>query len=938
MLGGTYTLPDYLSSQLKETCKVKQELDTVTIELKHFDEKSIEQFEQLKKALDIFCLARGTSADRNKTVQTETKFSFIPPSNLDAIDILYFNRIHAALLGANTIDFEATILRPLAERVAFLEEQEKKLNELELALKAEQENFEKQKKEFDLVSKDLAMQKQLRLEQEERIEKLREESNQAVEEKDELSKNANKTARALKIEKQKKGELAEEIEKLKLDIQRMEEKLKGKDTKILQLEREAIKLAQKEEPQTKSLTTPPLNIPKVDESSALKIKELEEALYAAQIEMQGTEIAKENLAKEKEILTREKESLSGERDELVKLNKTLKSDISSLREQLEEKQVDNATPTLFDELAKLDTLSQLPEQPLSKHPEQKEDMEQKLKALEEELRLLKEQAEEIELRGEALKEKERILKENDEELKKKEKELQRAAETLKMNESILQEKENAFKLSISEQEKILKLQRETFEKGLQEKIAKEEDELKRKEEKLKQEMLMREKEVDKREDAIGKKETLSEQKIAESERKLQQKRRQQEEDLLEREEALKKKEQEMSKRENAVGNREDEVGRIEALSEQRIKETEEKLKQKGREQEENMLDREKEILEKQMDFERKAKQIDESLNRKTDELQEAIFNHENVRLEQEKALQEKQRELEEQLLEHLKTNKQREEEFDKRMREQEDFFRRKEHELYEREQALRKKEAVSEEKNRSGKKKPEKEKRSEDAEHIMSSEDEISPTITTAFDTSSRDPSPSGRHRSRHDHRGRKRTKLHARENEKDSRKRNYERRIQKQNNIYQGPNAPESTSREGAMQKAAHLAGLTPEGVAGEIITIYIVNLLQLVFQTQYLIQKKQFKMAQAAGIAYEPHETTGLWPEVYPLDDQGQPNFQALPYKDGEAPVEAIIGNGLIPPPDIYRALGEQWKQYELQMWGTTHSTGRDIASDMRAMQRPK
>lgn len=179
--------------------------------------------------------------------------------------------------------------------------------------------------------------------------------------------------------------------------------------------------------------------------------------------------------------------------------------------------------------------------------------------------------------------------------------------------------------------------------------------------------------------------------------------------------------------------------------------------------------------------------------------------------------------------------------------------------------------------------------------------------------------------------------KLHAL-NAAAKRKKDFTDRLTKQKKIFPALDGQEAAAREGAMQKAAHLAGLTPEGVAGEILTIWLIHALMLLFQTQYHVQERQFKRAQDndVNIAYM-QKRSGKWPKIYPLGENGQPDFDATPNTDGTASAEEVIANGYVPPPDMKRAIAEQWKLYESQMWGNSNKAGRDLASDMAAMRRP-
>lgn len=131
-----------------------------------------------------------------------------------------------------------------------------------------------------------------------------------------------------------------------------------------------------------------------------------------------------------------------------------------------------------------------------------------------------------------------------------------------------------------------------------------------------------------------------------------------------------------------------------------------------------------------------------------------------------------------------------------------------------------------------------------------------------------------------------------------------------------------------GVMGKLLHNTELTAEGIAGQMAMILIFNLLKALFSTQYHIQRAAFSSAQALGIAYEPRMVNGnlVWPEVYPLDHNGNVNYSADPVRPGTADRVTIRCNGLVPKASLAEAYHIQWTEYHSDMMGMQSLTQQE------------
>jgi len=166
----------------------------------------------------------------------------------------------------------------------------------------------------------------------------------------------------------------------------------------------------------------------------------------------------------------------------------------------------------------------------------------------------------------------------------------------------------------------------------------------------------------------------------------------------------------------------------------------------------------------------------------------------------------------------------------------------------------------------------------------------------------------------------------HAAVEEEKRKKKEREDRLKKrrsaQQNVYRSNEAQGHT--QSAMEKADHLAGLTAEGVTGEILMIMICNLFQWIFQTHFLVQKREFSKAEQLGIAYKA-DVNGKFPDIHPLNEKGEPDFDQKPYPQNQDINDqgfraAIRRNGFVPPPNWLEAQYSQAYQYLEQMMGAS------------------
>ncbi|MCS5711138.1 hypothetical protein [Candidatus Berkiella aquae] len=135
----------------------------------------------------------------------------------------------------------------------------------------------------------------------------------------------------------------------------------------------------------------------------------------------------------------------------------------------------------------------------------------------------------------------------------------------------------------------------------------------------------------------------------------------------------------------------------------------------------------------------------------------------------------------------------------------------------------------------------------------------------------------------------------------------------------------------QGAMEKAEHLAGLTPEGVAGEIMFDLIILSIELSVNAPFWTQTLQFEAAllkelqsiesgENERLVYLPDDN-GVYPEIYPIDDSGKVDYSKPPLTPGSPEISNfhIRANGYVPVPTISESLLTIFARHTERMSGT-------------------
>lgn len=186
------------------------------------------------------------------------------------------------------------------------------------------------------------------------------------------------------------------------------------------------------------------------------------------------------------------------------------------------------------------------------------------------------------------------------------------------------------------------------------------------------------------------------------------------------------------------------------------------------------------------------------------------------------------------------------------------------------------------------------------------------------------------------------------------------EQRLEEYESLYPKHNPPH---RQSANEKAEHLAGLTPEGVAGEMLAAMIFHLFATILNLAYIEQKRKFAKAQSMGKSYE-QRADGSWPHIYPIGKNGKPYVPKTAdgknidwtrvNTDGTASRQAVRANGFVPPPSLEEAYEMHLADFMLDMNGQAALTPyqrrilniaeqarekveSDVASDLLATRRP-
>lgn len=138
-------------------------------------------------------------------------------------------------------------------------------------------------------------------------------------------------------------------------------------------------------------------------------------------------------------------------------------------------------------------------------------------------------------------------------------------------------------------------------------------------------------------------------------------------------------------------------------------------------------------------------------------------------------------------------------------------------------------------------------------------------------------------------------------------------RRMQKDLAIHAKPHSGQADG--GSIGKAEHLAGLTAEGVAGEMAIHLMIFVVELTFNTPFWIQAEQFNEAlrqeleslepgqKPLRLCYLPDDN-GEYPVIYPVSAHGEVDFDAEPLTFEQITPFAIRANGYIPMPSVTEA----------------------------------
>lgn len=130
-----------------------------------------------------------------------------------------------------------------------------------------------------------------------------------------------------------------------------------------------------------------------------------------------------------------------------------------------------------------------------------------------------------------------------------------------------------------------------------------------------------------------------------------------------------------------------------------------------------------------------------------------------------------------------------------------------------------------------------------------------------------------------------------------------------------------------GAIGKAEHLAGLTAEGVAGEMAINLMIFAVELSLVTPFWIQSLQFDEGLKARLAYVANEN-GDFPDIYPIDAQGKVDYKQPPmrtFNDDGTLSDAITSfhiraNGYVPRPTVFEAVKVVFDRHLERMHGSS------------------
>lgn len=172
-----------------------------------------------------------------------------------------------------------------------------------------------------------------------------------------------------------------------------------------------------------------------------------------------------------------------------------------------------------------------------------------------------------------------------------------------------------------------------------------------------------------------------------------------------------------------------------------------------------------------------------------------------------------------------------------------------------------------------------------------------------------------------------RKAKLEQEKEELKRKKKALAERIRQKDAVTRAMAPPSNPGDTGAIGKAEHLAGLTAEGVAGEMAMDLMILALELTFNTPFWIQayqfdealKKELSLNNGVRLAYLPDDN-GVYPEIYPIDGQGNVDYKQPPITDPDQITPFHIrANGYVPRPSITESVMVVFDRHIERMMGS-------------------
>jgi|GEM_PF-4183020 hypothetical protein len=138
----------------------------------------------------------------------------------------------------------------------------------------------------------------------------------------------------------------------------------------------------------------------------------------------------------------------------------------------------------------------------------------------------------------------------------------------------------------------------------------------------------------------------------------------------------------------------------------------------------------------------------------------------------------------------------------------------------------------------------------------------------------------------------------------------------------------------ESGLDKVAHLAGLSWEGLAVSMLLTELAFLFRATCQIQYIVDQKNYAELCNTQPDMVYQERNGQYPKIYPidLDSNGnyKVNYESAPYSNTppypqrgcQMSYHEIVANGYVPPPTHSIALKKEFDGYVQEIMGKSLS----------------